>query len=30
MPVLISTFGMEHNKHSLGLIEKVLTMEDLF
>lgn len=30
MPVLITTFGMPHNKHSLGLIEKVLTMDDLF
>ena len=30
MPVLLTTFGMPHNKHSLGLIEKVLTMDDLF
>lgn len=30
MPVLVTTFGMPHNKHSLGLIEKVLTMDDLF
>lgn len=30
MPVLLSTFGMEHNKHSLGLIEKSLTMDALF
>ena len=30
MPVFITTFGMQHNKHSLGLIEKVLTMDDLF
>lgn len=30
MIVLITTFGMEHNKHSLGLVDKILTMEDLF
>jgi hypothetical protein len=30
MIVLITTFGMEHNKHSLGLVEKILTMDDLF
>ena len=30
MIVLISTFGMEHNKHSLGLVEKILTLDDLF
>ncbi len=30
MIVLITTFGMEHNMHSLGLVEKILTMEDLF
>lgn len=30
MIVLLTTFGMEHNKHSLGLVEKVLTMDDLF
>lgn len=30
MIVLLTTFGMPHNKHSLGLIEKVLTMDDLF
>jgi uncharacterized protein len=30
MIVLLTTFGMEHNKHSLGLIEKILTMDDLF
>ena len=27
---LISTFGIQHNKHSLGLIEQTLTMDDLF
>ena len=30
MAVLLTTFGMEHNKHSLGLIEKILTVDDLF
>lgn len=30
MIVLLTTFGMEHNKHSLGLVENVLTMDDLF
>jgi hypothetical protein len=30
MGVLLTTFGMKHNKHSLGLVEKILTMEDLF
>jgi hypothetical protein len=30
MNVLLTTFGMEHNKHSLGLVEKILTMDDLF
>jgi uncharacterized protein len=30
MIVLLTTFGMEHNKHSLGLVEKILTMDDLF
>jgi hypothetical protein len=30
MPVLLTTFGMEHNKHSLGLVEKIMTMDDLF
>ena len=30
MIVLLSTFGMEHNKHSLGLVEKILTLDDLF
>ena len=27
MIVLLTTFGMEHNKHSLGLVEKILTMD---
>ncbi len=27
---MITTFGVKHNKHSLGLVEKVLTLEDLF
>ncbi len=27
---LITTFGLKHNMHSLGLVEKVLTLEDLF
>ncbi len=27
---LITTFGLKHNKHSLGLIEQVLTLDDLF
>lgn len=26
----ITTFGLKHNMHSLGLVEKVLTLEDLF
>jgi uncharacterized protein len=30
MIVLLTTFGMEHNRHSLGLVEKILTMDDLF
>jgi uncharacterized protein len=30
MIVLLTTFGMEHNKHSLGLVEKIVTMDDLF
>jgi hypothetical protein len=30
MIVLLSTFDMEHNKHSLGLVEKILTLDDLF
>ncbi len=30
MIVLMTTFGMEHNKHSLGLVENILTMHDLF
>ena len=27
---LITTFGVKHNKHSLGLVEQVLTLDDLF
>lgn len=27
---LISTFGITHNEHSLGLIDQVLTIDDLF
>jgi len=27
---LITTFGLKHNQHSLGLVEQVLTFEDLF
>ncbi|MEO8852443.1 MAG: ATP-binding protein [Ginsengibacter sp.] len=27
---LITTFGIKHNKHSLGLIDQTLTMDDLF
>ncbi|MCB0596227.1 MAG: AAA family ATPase [Lewinellaceae bacterium] len=27
---MITTFGLKHNMHSLGLVEKVLTLEDLF
>ena len=30
MLTLITTFGLQHNKHSLGLIEHTLTMDDLF
>lgn len=30
MMTLITTFGLQHNKHSLGLIEHTLTMDDLF
>jgi AAA+ ATPase superfamily predicted ATPase len=30
MPILITTFGLKHNQHSLGLIEKVITLDDLF
>ncbi len=28
--VLLTTFGLTHNQHSLGLIENVLTLDDLF
>jgi hypothetical protein len=27
---MLTTFGMTHNQHSLGMIEKILTMDDLF
>jgi len=27
---LITTFGMNHNKHSLGLVQQILKLEDLF
>jgi uncharacterized protein len=27
---LISAFGLKHNQHSLGLVQQVLTLEDLF
>ncbi len=30
MPVLVTTFGLKHNMHSLGLIEQVLTLDALF
>lgn len=30
MLTLITTFGLKHNTHSLGLVEKVLTLDDLF
>lgn len=30
MMTLITTFGIQHNKHSLGLIEQTLTMDALF
>ena len=27
---LLTTFGLKHNQHSLGLIEQVLRLDDLF
>ncbi|MDZ4681631.1 MAG: hypothetical protein SH848_10680 [Saprospiraceae bacterium] len=30
MLTMVTTFGLKHNLHSLGLVEKVLTLEDLF
>jgi len=30
MFTLITTFGIQHNTHSLGLIEQTVTMDDLF
>ena len=29
MLVVLTTFGMQHKKHSLALVEKILTMDDL-
>jgi len=29
-PTMITTFGIKQNQHSLGLVEQVLTLEDLF
>jgi DNA-binding XRE family transcriptional regulator len=28
--ILITTFGLKHNQHSLGLIQNVITLDDLF
>jgi uncharacterized protein len=28
--VMVSTYGIKHNQHSLGLVDVVLTMDDLF
>lgn len=30
MLVLLTTFGLKHNQHSLGLVENVLSLDDLF
>ena len=30
MIVILTTFGMTHNKYSLGLVENILTMDALF
>ena len=30
MPTVITTFGLKHNIHSLGLIEQVIELDDLF
>jgi hypothetical protein len=30
MLTMLTTFGLKENKHSLGLVEKVLGLEDLF
>ena len=30
MLTLITIFGLKHNMHTLGLIENVLTLDDLF
>lgn len=28
--VMLTTFGLQHNQHSLGLVQNVLTLDDLF
>ncbi|MEN0003554.1 MAG: ATP-binding protein [Bacteroidota bacterium] len=28
--VMITTFGLQHNQHSLGLIQNIITLDDLF
>ncbi len=28
--VMLSTYGIKHNQHSLGLVDNILTMDDLF
>lgn len=30
MLTLLTTIGLKHNSHSIGLVEKVLTLDDLF
>ena len=30
MVTMITVYGLKHNKHSLGLVENVLTLEDMF
>ncbi|MBX2893569.1 MAG: hypothetical protein KF734_21825 [Saprospiraceae bacterium] len=30
MLTFLTTFGHKHNSHSIGLVEKVLTLDDLF
>jgi len=30
MLTMLTTFGLKQNIHSLGLVEKVLTLDDLF
>ena len=29
-PVIMTTFGLKHNNHSIGLVDNILTLEDLF